>query len=63
MNPNSWKLIHLHTHELQQLVNRLDSLIAIKNQETKRLEGLSDTVTANIQSYVDFLDQQIKEIE
>lgn len=63
MNPDPWKPTPLHIHELQQLVNRLDSLIAIKNQETNRLEGLSDTVTANIQSHADFLDQQIKEIE
>jgi len=48
---------------LQQLVNRLDSLTAIKNQETNRLEGLSDTVADNIHSHVAFLNQQIKEIE
>ena len=41
-----------HIQELQQLVRRLDMLIANKNQETNRLEGLSDIVAANVQSHV-----------
>jgi transposase len=35
MNPKLWQPIPLHIQELKQLVNRLDALIAIKNQETK----------------------------
>jgi len=45
------------------LVNRLDSLIAMKNQETNRLEGAFNLITDIIQSHIKFLDQQIKEIE
>lgn len=41
----------------------MDVLIANKNQETNRLE-LADKITIpNIQNHIDFLDQQIKEIE
>ena len=64
MNPESWKLTPLHVLELQELVNRLDSLIASKNQETNRLEkGLSSLVEANIKAHITFLNQQIKEVE
>jgi len=46
---------------LKQLVNLLDALIAIKNQETNRLEGSLNIDI--IQFHIKILDQQIKEIE
>jgi transposase len=48
---------------MKQLVNRLDALISIKNQETNRLEGLSDLVATNIKDHIIFLNKQIKEVE
>lgn len=63
MKPEPWKPSPLHVRELQQLVNRLDSLIAIKNQETNRLEVAGDIVKTNIKSVVTFLDEQIEKIE
>ena len=44
MNLELWQPTPKHIQELQQLVRRLDMLIANKNQETNRLEGLSDIV-------------------
>jgi transposase len=63
MKPDLWQPLPSHIHELQQLVNRLDALIAIKNQETNRLEASSDIVTVNVQAHIKFLNEQIKEIE
>ena len=63
MKPDLWHPTALHVQELQQFINRLDSLIAIKNQETNRLEGLSNIVAINVKSHIEFLDQQIEEIE
>ncbi len=64
MNPKLWQPTPLHIQELQDLVNRLESLIANKTQETNRLEkGLSALVEANVKSHITFLNQQIKEME
>lgn len=63
MKLDLWKPTSLHIQELQQLVNRLDALISIKNQETNRLEGLSDLVATNIKDHIIFLNKQIKEVE
>lgn len=63
MKPKLWQPLPLHIQELKQLVNRLDSLIAMKNQETNRLEGSFNLIIDIIQSHIKFLDQQIKEIE
>jgi len=64
MNPDLWQPTPLHIKELQDLVNRLESLIANKTQETNRLEkGLSALVEANVKSHITFLNQQIKEME
>lgn len=41
MKPDLWQPTPKHIQELQQGVRRLDSLIANKNQENNRLEGLS----------------------
>ncbi|WP_375331154.1 IS110 family transposase [Candidatus Tisiphia endosymbiont of Oplodontha viridula] len=63
MQPDFWQPTAVYIRELQQWVNRLDALIAHKNQETNRLESVSDLVKANIQVHIDFLDKQIKEVE
>jgi transposase len=64
MNPDTWKPTPLYLLELQELVNRLDSVIACKNQETNRLEkGLSSLVEDNVKAHITFLNQQIKEVE
>lgn len=63
MRPDFWQPTAVHIRELQQWVNRLDALIAQRNQETNRLENMSDIVKANIQTHIDFLDKQIKEVE
>jgi transposase len=63
MNPDLWKPTAQHIQNLQQLVRRLDMLIANKNQETNRLKIADKIIIPNIQSHIDFLDQQIKDIE
>lgn len=63
MQPDLWKPTPKHIQELQQWVRRLDSLIANKNQENNRLDGASDVVATNINTHIEFLDKQIKEIE
>jgi len=63
MKPELWQPTALHIQELQQFINHLEALIAIKNQETNRLEGLSNIVAINTKSHIEFLDQQIKEME
>jgi transposase len=63
MKPDLWHPTAFHVQELQQFINRLDALISIKNQETNRLEGLSNVVAINVKSHIEFLDQQIKDIE
>ena len=44
-------------------MRRLDSLIANKTQENNRLDGASDVVAVNINTHIEFLDRQIKEVE
>lgn len=63
MQPDLWQPTPKHIQELQQWVRRLDSLIANKNQENNRLDGASDSVAININTHIEFLDKQIKEIE
>lgn len=63
MQPDLWQPTPLHIQELQQLVRRLDSLIANKNQENNRLDGASNVVAVNISTHIEFLDKQIKEVE
>jgi len=63
MQPDLWQPIPKHIQELQQLVRRLDTLIANKNQENNRLDEASDVVAVNISAHIEFLDKQIKEVE
>jgi transposase len=63
MQPSLWQPTPLHIQELQQWVRRLDSLIANKNQENNRLDGVSGAVAINISTHIEFLDKQIKEVE
>jgi transposase len=63
MQPDLWQPTPKHIQELQQWVRRLDSLIANKNQENNRLQGVSDAVATNISTHIEFLDKQIKEVE
>ena len=63
MKPDLWQPTKENIHNLQQLVRRLDVLIANKNQETNRLKMADKITILNIQNHIDFLDQQIKEIE
>ncbi len=63
MQPDLWQPAPLHVQELQQWVRRLDSLITNKHQESRRLEGACNIISANIRIHIDFLDKQIEEIE
>lgn len=63
MQPDLWQPTPKHIQELQQWVRRLDSLIANKNQENNRLDEASDVVAINIRTHIEFLDNQIKEVE
>lgn len=63
MKPEAWHPQPLHVRELQQLVNRLDSLIANKNQELNRLEGANQVISDDIKNHIDFLNKQIKKLE
>ena len=63
IQPDLWQPVPSHVQELQQWVRRLDSLITNKHQETRRLEGACNIISANIRIHIDFLDKQIEEIE
>ena len=63
MQPVLWQPIPGYIQELQQLVKRLDCLIANKNQESNRLEGADNIVATSICSHIEFLDKQIKKVE
>ena len=63
IKPDFWQPTPLHVQELQQWVRRLDSLIANKNQENSRLDGVSEGVAINISTHIEFLDKQINEVK
>lgn len=63
MQPDLWQPKPIHIQKLQQWVNRLDTLIANKLQESNRLGDIDPEVAANIQSHIDFINQRIKEVE
>lgn len=63
MQPDLWQPKPIHIQKLQQWVNRLDTLIANKFQESNRLEDTDPEVTADIQSHIDFINERIKEVE
>jgi transposase len=63
MKPNLWQPTANHISELQALVNRLNSLIANKNQESNRLDKSHEIISANVKAHTEFLDKQIKELE
>ena len=63
MKPDLWQPVPKYIQELQQWVRRLDSLIVNKNLESNRLEGASKDVAININTHIEFLDKQIKEVE
>lgn len=48
---------------MQQWVNRLDTLITNKLQESNRLGDIDPEIAADIQSHIDFINERIKEVE
>jgi len=64
MQPDLWQPTPLHIDELQQLVKRLDALVANKNQETNRLlKETNSKVIESLRIHVEFLNKQISEIK
>jgi transposase len=60
MQPDLWQPKPIHIQKLQQWVNRLDTLIANKFQESNRLEDIDPEVAVDIQSDIDFINERIK---
>jgi len=63
IQPDLWQPTPLYVQELQDLVRRLDSLIANKNQENNRLDVATNVVTVNICNHIEFLNKQINEVK
>ena len=63
MKPDLWKPVAKHIQKLKEWVNRLDSLIANKIQESNRLEGLDPEIAVDIQSHIDFIEERIKVVK
>ncbi len=60
MNPEPWKPVEKHLQELRGWVKRLDSLKAIKQQETNRLESATEKVSEDILEHIQYLDEAIQ---
>jgi transposase len=63
MTPDLWQPTPKHIQELQQWVKRLDNLIANKSLESNRLESADENVVLSIKSHIEFLNNQIEEVE
>jgi transposase len=63
MSPTLWKPTAQHIKQLKEWVNRLDTLIANRLQESNRIEGSNPEVVADIQSHIEFIDKRIKIVQ
>jgi transposase len=57
--PAPWTPPALEVEQLQALVHRLDSLMAMKQQEQNRLETVDSILVEAITAHIDFLKEQI----
>jgi transposase len=57
--PEPWTPPALEIEQLQALVHRLDSLMAMKQQEQNRLETVDSILVEAITAHIDFLKEQI----
>lgn len=60
--PESWQAPSLSEQQLRALVLRLDALQAMRTQESNRLEVASETVRADIQHHIEWLNTEIKKL-
>jgi transposase len=64
MKPDPWKPTPQHIKQLKELVNRLDTLLVNKLQESNRMEGITSCeVLADIQSHIDFIEERIRTVQ
>ena len=62
-SPPEWIPAPPEVRQLREMVRRLDAVMAMREQETNRLETVSDPmVRRSIQEHIDFLDAQIKHL-
>jgi transposase len=62
-NPERWQAPTAAEQTLRSLVLRLESLQAMRTQETNRLEVSRDVVKENIESHIEWLNTQIKTLQ
>ena len=58
--PEAWQAPSRSEQELKAMVLRLDALLGMRAQEANRLEVARESVRADIQGHLDWLDEQIK---
>ena len=58
--PELWQAPPLSEQELRAMVLRLDALLAMRTQETNRLDVARQSVKQDIEKHIDWLDEQIK---
>lgn len=58
--PQAWQAPSRSEQELKAMVLRLDALLGMRGQEANRLEVARESVHADIQKHVDWLDEQVR---
>ena len=61
--PSTWQPSSVEIQELEILVKRIDSLTDMVTQETNRLEKCDKTIKFSIEKHIQYLKNEIKEIE
>lgn len=61
--PEAWQPSPIEIQELQELIKRLDTLFAIELQERNRLENVDEIVRKSITAHIEYLQQEIKNLE
>jgi transposase len=63
IEPASWTPPPKNVRQLRDLVRRLDSLNAMHQQESNRLEAVSELVEAQVHKHLNFLEAEIKTVK
>lgn len=61
--PEPWRAPSLREQHLRAMVMRLDALQTMRTQETNRLQVSRELLTADIQAHIDWLNEQIEQLE
>lgn len=62
-SPDDWQPTPKNKRILQELVNRLDNLIAMKQQEKNRLYEAADMIKPSIEKHIEHLANEVKSIK